>query len=469
MVYSSRSRLETFGDCDRYGYLKFLYEGRGISRRGVSVYLATGSYTHIGLEIIFKNAKAGYVNQKVIQRAVEKSQAAYVAEIERRGFDLEEDEDRVNEQYVVTEQCALVEAFLRSFYIRVLPDLLTRFRIINVEKEEVVDLGGLVMQAKIDVCVQERQSNDIYIFSFKTAAQWDRRQEKQNEHDNQGLSETWALEHRLKEKFGRDIKVMGVIMIYFLKGKRYETVKGSHKYEQHCPLIRGYRKLIGADYEYAPSLWYHKPQNASGWGKLGKGWEPFTVWDCEDVGGVKGWIDKLCQVSPSGNFIMGQDVIGESFKIPAPYMRNQDHIASWIRQATATEQRIALARMDVDRLVSKGMPLSEALDYYFPQRRRGCHYPTDCEMLQACYTANVLENPVGSGIYVYRKPHHEAELKEHEGKWGGFDIHPMSRMEREVRQGEQFDRKVSTAVTPISRGRKAELININLEEVLVEE
>lgn len=456
LVYSSRSRLESFLDCPRLGYIRYLWDGRGITKRAASVYLSTGTYTHIGLEFIFRwaknnaNAFDNIIPIELVDEAVIIAVSAYAKEIGLRGFELEEGEDKANERYIVLEQCALVEAFIRSFAIRVLPDLLSRFKVVDVEREEIVVDGNLVMQGRIDVILEEITTNDLYIVSFKTAAQWDRRQEKSNEHDNQGLSETWILEHRLREenqiidhlithvgfeglpfdvdpkikaatgkylsyidKFRKNEKIMGVIMIYLLKGKRYESSSYPGRWEQHSPLIRAYRKLVGTTYEYAPSLYFNNPSNKSGKGRLGKGWEPFTVWDCEEVGGIKGWIERLAD--PNINVGMGEDVIANSFKIPPPIFRNQDHIDSWVRQAKYIEGDIQNKLILIDSLTRNDISLNEALDSTFPQTRRHCHYPNDCSYLNICYNTEVFNDPLG--MFMYRKAHHKAELEYLEDKY----------------------------------------------------
>lgn len=495
LVYSSRSRLEAFLDCPRLGYIRYLWDGRGLSKRAASVYLSTGTYIHIGLEYIFRLFSTGELdegdlpsptapNAPVYQHHVDvactKSLAAYVNEIRDRGFDLEEGEDKANEQFVVSEQCALVEAFIRSFASRVLPDLLNRFKIVDVEREEQVTFGNLVVEGRIDVTLEERSTADIYITSFKTAAQWDRRQEKANEHDNQGLSETFILESRLREenedlrkllagleatvryknlpdavikasnkyngyiqRFMKSEKVMGVVMIYLLKGKRYESSSRPGLWEQHSPLVRAYRKLIGTEYEYAASLWYDNPANKSGKGRLGKGWEPFNVWECEEVGFIRGWVAKLADPSNS----LGQDVIGNSFKIPAPYFRNQEHIDSWVRQAKAIEQEVQSKQKLLNSLIH-GMELSKSLDFYFPQRRKGCHYPVDCEMLDVCYNRSVFDDPIGSGKFVYRKPHHKLEKEAQQRLYG---ISEAQRQEsRQSEHGNNSQREINRIVETVS-------------------
>lgn len=452
MIHTSRSRMETFQECQRRGYINFLWDGRGLVKRGASVYLSTGSYTHIGLEFIFQAIqKCGGLPTDfpyVIDDAVKRATTAYAKEISERGFDLEEGENVANQQFIVYEQCALVEAFIRSFALRVLPDLLARFRVVDVEREEIVVINNLILQGKLDVTFEEINSSDLYIVSFKTAAGWDRRQEKANEHDNQGLSETFCLESRLHKenrelhelidkveestclgsnlpqktieatkkyvqylyKFEKHEKVMGVLMIYMIKGKRYESYSNPGRWEQHSPLIRAYRKVIGTEFEYAGSLWYDNPSNKSGKGKLGKGWESFNVWESEEVGFVKGWIAK------AANNELGSDIIGETFKIPSPYFRRQDHIDSWVRQIISIEAEISSkqAKLVDPTIPFNGMGLVEKLDMLFHQTKKHCHYPNDCSYLDICYNNEVFDDPIGSGKFMWRVPHHQKEKEEHE-------------------------------------------------------
>lgn len=410
LVYTSRSKGEQFLDCPRYGYLHNAYGGRGITKRATSVYLGTGSYTHVGMEVIFRNLQAKKpLNSALIDFAVKRAVTKYQEEVSRRGFQLEDGEDKANEQYVLAEQCALVEAFIRCASVRIIPDFISRFRILDVEREEIVQKGNIIIQGRLDVVLEQFDTGDIYIISWKTAAQWDKRQAKANEHDNQGLSETFVLEHRLeRDKYSRKT-VTGVIMIYMMKGKRYENENIPGRWEQRSPLIKGYRKLIGTTYEYAGSLFYRKEQNKSGWGRLGKGWEPFDVWEDEEVGGVKGWIEKLNRMEAGST-----DHIAGSFRVPEPYSRNQRHIDSWLRQTLAKEHAIQSGIQAVNTLVAQGEDLYVALDYHFEQRRKGCHYPNDCEMVEVCFNSEIASDPIGSGKYVWRTPHHKAELAAHQ-------------------------------------------------------
>ena len=61
----------------------------------------------------------------------------------------------------------------------------------------------------------------------------------------------------------------------------------------------------------------------------------------------------------------------------------------------------------------------DVIDYTFAQNTHSCHFPVDCEYLPICFleepfsgnrvSPEVQENPVGSGYYSYRIPHHIPE------------------------------------------------------------
>ncbi len=147
-----------------------------MGKRACSVYLSTGQYTHVGLEKISRAIQQNYNLYQSVGEfstitdfAVHTAITAYWKEVTERGFDLEDGENKENEKFVLKEQCALVEAFIRSFAVRVLPDLLQRFRIVDVEREESYTTGELTIEGRLDVILEEIATSDIYIISFKNA------------------------------------------------------------------------------------------------------------------------------------------------------------------------------------------------------------------------------------------------------------------------------------------------------------
>jgi hypothetical protein len=439
-IHSSRSRYETGMHCPRQGYLQYNWGGRGITRAGKNLFLTTGIWTHKGLELIGKWLKANpgklQLHEDTLQGIITSCVRGYFSDVfegENKGFDLlssglDEEGNRrefserellQQQQYIFDEQTALVEAFLRIVNLRLLPIWMKKYKIASVEVDMSFPLvkgdGFEVIQsATIDWVLQEIETKDIYIISFKSYKTFDSRTAKAASHDTQGLSETWAFEEYLRSKH-IDKKVMGVKMLYLIKGVRKETFKGSGIYKQSSPLIRGYRRVGFDSVEYAHSWFYPKPENASGIGALGKSWEEFDVFNglgLEEVGGVKGWIERLArdEIQPECGDILAQQIIE-----PEAYARFDRDIESWLRQTKSREQEIAKKLLLQKQYEATNLGLERYMDEQFPQARGACHYPTDCEFIPVCFgTEEEKSNPLENG-FVWRTPHHKAELLQIEG------------------------------------------------------
>lgn len=451
-IHTSRSRYEAFFRCPRYGYFQYALGGRGIVRKPVNVFLGTGKWTHKGFEMIFKSLmkeKVKELKPYQLDYIITQIKNLYFEEVfpkaEREageiktGFDLAEegeiedwqgdteyrqytDAEMVRiQQQTFNEQAALVEALLRVFVIRILPGWMEKFRIVTVENDmafPLVSEGGIeiIQSATIDVVLQEYETKDIYIVSFKTASSYTDKNAKRDAVDIQGMSETWAFEEYLKSK-GKNLFVAGVKMLHVIKGRRAETSKGSRIYEQKSPLIKGYRKMGLDEIEYAHSLFYPKPENESGWGRLGKGWEPFDVTGHEgrEVGGIKGWIEKLSskQIQPENGDILAEQIIE-----PLPYDRKPWELDRWLRQTKARELDIAKKLVALEYYKRKGISFEHYLDENFPQNNSSCYgmYGGSCPYLARCWGTpeERMGDPIDQG-FKWREPHHKAELIQIEG------------------------------------------------------
>lgn len=464
--HASRSRYETFDSCKRRGFLNYHYNGTGLQRKGKSIHLSTGIWTHKGFEMICKWVMKNnhqIPSEEMLDHFVQVTKQGYFdyvfPEVQLRkglieGFETAEEgmdwqgnkrqftneEKQKIQQYLIEEQSALVEAFMRLFVAKILPRWVERFKIVTVENDMSFPLVKIfnkfenqpdyeiIQSATIDVVLQERDTKDIYIVSFKTNnANYDIRHEKANLHDTQGLSEIWSFEECLRNK-GMNKLVMGVQMLFFIKGKREETEEGSGVWETKSPLIKGYRKLGLNEVEYAHSMYFPNPGNKSGWGRLGGGWESFDVWKDEEVGGIKGWLKMLegGGIQPECGDILEPVLSPEKKKKfviiePRPYYRQPQDIESWLVQTKEEEKRIAerligAAQASIVNPIISGDATKtfhaemEALNMFFPQNHKNCHYPGDCSFVNICFgTSEQRENPLG-GEFEAREPHHKAEL-----------------------------------------------------------
>lgn len=486
IFYTSRSAIETHQRCPRRRYYGYLYQGRGISRVAASIPLVTGTHVHLGLEHIFKqfqswDMKKVIVTPEMVEHEVDtacnNAVESYRKELKGRGFirvTKEAEGDSDYNQYTIDEQCALCEALIRAFSIQVLPKMLGEYKILDVEREETFTLTSkqdtdIILQGKVDVILQSKESEGVTLVSFKTAKQYDSdpRVEKNASHDNQGISETLCIRERFKKeeevnkeffrilnevgnkapdwamanvnKLGvwcnnheKKLHIEGVQMVYLLKGKRYESEKGSGKYIDISPLIRGYRKVNQDEdgYDYAWSWDFANPYNKSGKGKLGGKWERFDVWT-DFEGGVKGWIELLCShiegpngemipvIQPEAGFCIVKQIV-----MPALISRGDEEIESWVRQIKVQETEIFQNVDTLQNEIGNATPIDYILDEMFPMYRHSCHYPSDCEFVDICYDSEVRENPLavshpvtGETLFRYRTPHHTPEEEQHKRRF----------------------------------------------------
>jgi hypothetical protein len=200
-------------------------------------------------------------------------------------------------------------------------------------------------------------------------------------------------------------RIMGVRMEYVLKGERRED-RGA--WVQRSPLIRGWRRPTITGWEYAWRYEWREEDPVTGElrsRRLGREWQPFNVWESEDVGGVKGWIDMLAsgQVQPES-----RDCLAAQFVEPIPYFRNQAEVEDWFEQAAAQESRIAVMAAAVEHAAPAER--RSLLNRCFSQHRRSCDWPTACPFQAICFGSDqIADDPLASGLYVWREPHHEPE------------------------------------------------------------
>jgi hypothetical protein len=334
-----------------------------------------------------------------VEGAIALATSGYQDQVSSRGFDLDENEQVA---LVVAEQGALIEGLIRLWHLR--STIIKDHEVLDVEKEDQLPLTpDITWQARADALL--KNDGDLYVYSLKTAARWDIRQQSANEHDMQGLSEAAAIEARLGEK------IFGVRMEYLLKGERRKD-EGSGQYRQMSPLIRGYRRTAHGvtedSWEYAHSYYYtctepHQAYRGQCPGEkrhsLGKGWESFNAW--EEMG-VKEWMEWLAAgiVQP-----LAGDVLDKQIVTPLPYYRDEAQMEDWREQVTEQETRIATFTDGIGTAVHRSF-----LNRFFPQHSNSCDYPVKCDYQDLCWGADYIrQNPLANG-YVWREPHHEPEL-----------------------------------------------------------
>jgi hypothetical protein len=454
-MFTSRSMVEAYQDCPRYRFNLSFLSGKGLTRVQKSVPLVTGGAVHRGVEHLMNRVRIGAIDEKTpiqndspdVNTAVDLAVQQYVAEVEGVGFTGKQLQTDKQQWFTFNEQKALTEALIRTWYLVELPIIVERYKVLAVEREiEPIELvPGVMWQAKIDAELQERGTGDFHNYSLKTCSEWNKRMEESYASDLQGVTEIWSAEEDAKRANGRldkaiaeiqayadgmkiapkqlvdiavyltkkkvDKKISGIRFCFLVKGKWMvppiddpEAVKVTYS-----PLIRGYKNITPSGVGYAHSWNFPNPDNKSGKGALGRGWEPFNVWETEF--GVKGWIEMLVkgEIQPECGDVVKQQVV-----TPIEFSRNDAEIEEAMEEVTKQEEMIEFQLRQLDAMGTNPKATKSIMSRVFPHNRKHCYfsYGAQCPYLQLCWQPEIAADPVGSGLYEIRKAHHSYEREQ---------------------------------------------------------
>ena len=280
------------------------------------------------------------------------------------------------ERYLYAEQSALVEAMIRAYARRRLRPLLEEFEVLEVEREgewklsewgdlgfecedchntqrnnnaRCMDCGGtslipisygtteLWFMSRPDALLRHRQTNELYLLSYKTTGGWDVRKARDIEHDMQGLSEGVEVERRLGEwwkqlkdaelngskvtyglagnmvRFLRELaappRIHAIRYEFLLKGERWKDKElsarlGIEVRSQKSHLIRRYvatstPKRGDGGYSLGATCWsweYYRPEDDRNSTLAWQNWSSRAVFESDSAmhgSAIKEWIDML--------------------------------------------------------------------------------------------------------------------------------------------------------------------------------
>lgn len=146
-----------------------------------------------------------------------------------------------------------------------------------------------------------------------------------------------------------------------------------------------------------PYVWGYCNQSTGAWthdyqqARSGA-WSPRPVW--EYPGGIIGWVTAC-----------GPDVALSQFPHTEPVFLNEKLLGEWVARWQAK-----LAQWGTVEEMCANDPKARAI--FFEPRTSQCEPPfgDPCPYRLACWNASVNADPIGSGHYVERQPHHEVEV-----------------------------------------------------------
>lgn len=451
---TSRSEIENWQKCRRAYFWRKIYGGNGIVPSFRAVPLVSGSAVHKGVETMLSAWEAGKTPD--VDVAVRVAKDYYAEEVKDRqlGDTLSE-----RQQWTKREQSGLVAALIRAWHKVELPRLQKQFELRMTEKSTAFTLDrdiGIRFMAKADALLLSKADQEPYVYSLKTMKEWSERSEKSYATDLQGITESLAVHewykelnyHRqqqvdrikldyaagkiTKEKAKEFIaslpakaveEVMGVRFCFLVKGKRWPLFDSDgNKVGKwtDSPFLVGYYREGPMGMEFAHSNSRYAPENKSGYGKLGKGWEKFWVYDggtaSKAVGGIKGWIELLAsgEVQPDLPSPLETHVLS-----PEPRFPGRAELASGLVQIRSEAVSAEIGRRKWLEATAEGNEnmMQYVLDEHFQQTRRSCQWPLECDYWYACFKASPgqdLLDPMS--LYEPRQPHHDIEKDMLEGE-----------------------------------------------------
>lgn len=455
-LFEDRSGLEDHAACPRKRWWRrewgkgdvnpFDQEGKrmpgGLEPRRKSIYLVLGGAVHHGLNALMLHVKndgnaMGEAYNQTVEIAADLAVEFFDGELARAGLGGISIPDVANpeqQDWKTREARALVEGLVMVAGYRLIPNLVERFEVVEVETERRFELGRLrrlqywepeiksssavlvavpiIFESRADALLREKETGDLYVHSWKTSADYGKLEEDGFRRDAQGITEAIAI-----EKTGQGERVMGVQMAFLLKGRKYEHKQIPGMKIHYSPITRAFRKfahgiLPGQDLsEWAWSWDVPKVNQKTGQtyiGNLGKDWEAVATFEAYS-GGVRKWVTDLL----AGKWQReAGDPFAGSLAMPEPWFRAEEEVEDWLEQAKHISEGIHIAaeRVREAERVSDWAKVRKLLNGSFPQNRKSCEnfYGGQCQFSQLCWgSAEGRQNPLGEGVgFRVREPHH---------------------------------------------------------------
>jgi PD-(D/E)XK nuclease superfamily len=395
MIYTDRSRIETYEHCPRKRFWQYEYAGTGLEKSDdLKLDARIGTWVHNGIEngLLLNPGIARSHNSKAAVEAglgfiYECSKLIdWPTASEQQKFDLYEGGQ------IVT---ALVYAWLKLKAPRLLED----GEVLGVEKELTVDfevptIAGnetVRLMARPDIIWRRKSDGAIFIRNLKTVRQADDRWREKWALDMQTLSEPLAVDAWLPNQFAHtgvlEDNCGGVIIDGLVTGKitsAKSQFNGLYHHNNH--LIYAFRQeMPNGEYLFRPDYKY--------------GLQKVAVADTFP-GGIIAWIDKM--IANSLSFVEEHII-----ELP-PIIRSDYQIERWKKQTLAREVRINRRAKNTILMLSRHHPLY-SMDYDFPMHTSNgnCIYPGKCMAFDLCH-GSAAGDPLNSG-YRVRTPNHPKE------------------------------------------------------------
>lgn len=437
-----RSRYETgLGYCPRARFLEYHFgpSGYGIRAKAASMPQMRGIYIHDGCAYLFQYLKLreALPLEATIRWAVGLSTTAYEKVVDARGLRQLDAGQTVDT--IIQEQRSILTGMIWSLALEFLPWFHAEFRVVSVEEEEVGVLGctcglgdligtvadheardcqGIGWMSRADVIAERRTTGTLVYVELKTTGQTGEMFETQWETKIQFAAGILGAEARL----GRPIdESMVVALIVGRRAASWDSESGSTSGPriQQSVFCYGYKRSApapGMVEEWAPSWKYVDEQGRNR--TLGKAFSKAPVWEMDSrlTGGVDPaeywvrWLDSRVrgqQIQIIGP-LSRQVAVLNGFKAQVVSHEREWQGKVWTLYETALnlahEGRVTFSHPEYQAALDENVPCS------WQCRRYGLTH--ECSFADLCHKREGWEDPLGSGKYQLRRPHHTPEVQQ---------------------------------------------------------
>jgi hypothetical protein len=351
VYYEDRSGAETDDKCGMAYFWSRLYGSRGISPRVEAAALRVGGDTHEDLAFVATQPEEQLTPESLNQQVnLILSDTSFMNNLNREQME------------VLYRRLGWLVAFALYMEPRIRKD----YETISIEKELILDRYPLWVGVTPDRVLRHREGGFLRYLEYKTTISASQKWVASWSYAIQLHLGIAAVQEEIEEKV-KFAQIMGLI-------------KGDHRGGKLShPYVWGWRRGDQWEHEYA------KARSA--------GWEPAPVW--EYPGGIVEWVMRL-----------GAEEASQQFPHSYPVTLNEKMLEEWVARRTYRQKVIALVADDCQNDLDQR-------NLYFEKRTRSCRpaFGDACPFLLACWNAAAEANPLATGDYVEREPHHDIELQ----------------------------------------------------------
>jgi hypothetical protein len=385
-------------DCAMKRYLGYHagLHSLGWTKKQQVVALSTGIYVHQGLASIMRLVMdSGKIPLRdELKGCVEDAATSYRDMVLLSGLNEE------HEEYIMMEQCTLIQGLIYGWCKMMLPTIVNDFEIVAVEEEErfKVALKGfdVIQMSRPDFVARRKSDGQLGIHDFKTASMIGDDYIEQYRESVQMAVGTLGVEARLKEPVSH--YYIHVLLKggrgHFKKAKVADPIK--KQYSDFCyGMIQPAQPPIQDDTRWAfgRGVWADKSPI----------WETQFTQKPKDWTNVEFWVEQLPEA-----------ILREGFVLIGPYAR-QSHMTQQYVESMVPEELRWVRRLWTlyDAEVQYGWSSEQfqsCLNEEIPRSYNCWNYGSRCQFYSICYKEPGWEKPENN--FIPREPHHTPEMEQ---------------------------------------------------------